>query len=458
MSNALRFMGIAALLLALPVSEVSAASNVLFIFDASGSMKKEVGGASRFDAAVNAFGQTVLGMPQSATVGLLMYGARRPKDCSDIEMVSPIGEKEPAALVLHIAGLVPKGETPIAEAILQGAKSFTPAEGDKNSIVLLTDGIEECGGDPCAAAEAVAQLGIDLKVNIVGFTLEPQQRAAIECMAAITGGKYYDAADGDALLQALGEAAQEAVVAQAEPPAPPPEPEKPAEKARKVVFSDDFDGDDVSSENWEIVAANTDAYIVEKGSLLTISAAAGGLANPELPNLFKLKQDLPEGDYAVTIKFKVDFSTGTEAVTVGLFDDPENFIAATFDANFRRYEADSIETHITKVSKGQSTGFSSRLMETSGTGYDDVAAYLADLNAIEQPITLKLVKVAREFHAEANLAGQKDESGNPIWMITEPVPTLRPPKALVLTTSQTGADGGESSFFIDSVTIDVPEE
>jgi hypothetical protein len=225
-----------------------------------------------------------------------------------------------------------------------------------------------------------------------------------------------------------------------------------------VIFSDEFDGDDVSSESWDVLAANTDAYIVEKGSLLTISAASGGLANPELPNVFKLKQELPEGDYTVTVKFKIDFATGAETVTIGAFDDPENFIAASFNANFQRFAGDSIDTQITKVSKGESTGFKASSMETSGSGYGDIAAYLADLTAIEQPITLKLIKEARAFHAEANLLGQKDENGDPVWMVTEPVTTLRAPKSIAITTSQMGEGYGESSFFIDSVTIDVPEE
>ena len=187
---------------------------------------------------------------------------------------------------------------------MQGARSFEKFQGDKNSIVLLTDGIEECNGDPCAAAQSVKDMGLDLKINIVGFTLDSRQRETIECMATATGGLYYDAADAGALLGALTEVTEAAVVAQTEapPPEPPPAPPPPVEKARKVVFSDEFDGSDLSPENWEVLNANTDGYIVEKGNLMTISAAAGGFANPDLANVFKLKQALPDGDYTVTVK------------------------------------------------------------------------------------------------------------------------------------------------------------
>jgi len=430
-----------------------AESNVLFIFDASGSMKKEIDGKPRIDVAIAAFTKTVVQMPQNVKAGLMMFGARRAKDCSDIELVSPIGAQEPGMLVFPMAGLKAKGETPIAEAILQGAKGFEQLKGGKNSIVLITDGIEECQGDPCAAAETVKNMGVDVKINIVGFAHNAEQRAAIECVATTTDGTYYDADEADKLLPVLTEATEEAVEVATEETPPVAE-----EKPRKVIFEDQFEGSDLIAENWEVINPNTDAYIVEKGNLMTISGATGGLAVPETANVFKLKQKLPEGDYTVTATFKIEFATGTESVTIGLFDDPQNFIAASVNAWFARYGEDWFETDLTKMSKGQATGFKAKSSLTSGTGFEDAASYVAAANAIEQPITLKLIKEGREYRAMANFTGQKDENGKPIWMTTEPVSSLRPPSTLVLTTSQTASEGGESTFFVDSVTIDVPAE
>jgi Ca-activated chloride channel homolog len=105
-----------ALCLATQIGVASAESNVLFVFDASGSMKKEIGGKPRIDVAKDAFAKTVQGIPQTARVGLMLFGARRAKDCSDIELVSPIGSKPPNELISSITGIEAKGETPIAEA------------------------------------------------------------------------------------------------------------------------------------------------------------------------------------------------------------------------------------------------------------------------------------------------------------------------------------------------------
>jgi von Willebrand factor type A domain len=127
-----------------------AETNVLFIFDSSGSMKKKVdNGEARMTVAKRAMAQTLKDMPADVRVGLLLYGHRKAKDCADIELTSPIGADDPAAIAQRIAGLKPKGETPIAAALEQAIRSFAALKGQSNRVVLVTDGIEECGGDLC---------------------------------------------------------------------------------------------------------------------------------------------------------------------------------------------------------------------------------------------------------------------------------------------------------------------
>jgi Ca-activated chloride channel family protein len=204
--------GLASLVLA---TAALAESNVLFVFDASGSMKtKLASGETRLASAKKAMAKALEEVPSEVRIGLMLYGHRRSKDCTDIELVAPIGADDSAAIAKRIAGLNAKGETPIAGALLQAVRNFNAFKGQSNRIVLITDGIEECHGDPCAAAQAVADAGLDLKVDIVGFTLNEQQRKAIQCIADKTGGHYYDAQDTKGLTAALTEV-KAAVVAPA---------------------------------------------------------------------------------------------------------------------------------------------------------------------------------------------------------------------------------------------------
>jgi Mg-chelatase subunit ChlD len=201
-----------------------AETNVLFIVDASGSMKKAVDGEPRMTAAKRVLAEALAAMPADARLGMLVYGHRKAKDCKDIELVAPIGAEDASILADRVQELTPKGETPIAAALQAAAKSFAVLKGQQNTIVLVTDGIEECQGDPCAAARAIREAGLDLKVDIVGFTLKQEQKKLIECVATETGGTYYDAKNAAALSAALT-AVSQAVAAPAAPPQPAPPPD-----------------------------------------------------------------------------------------------------------------------------------------------------------------------------------------------------------------------------------------
>jgi len=192
------------------------ARNVMLIVDASGSMKKAVDGEPRMTAAKRVLAETLATMPPEVRLGLLAYGHRKAKDCKDMELVSPIGAEDAGTIAGRIRALNPKGETPIAASLEMAAKSFLAFKGQENSIVLVTDGIEECKGDPCAAASAIKAAGLDLQVNVIGFTLKPEQRKLIECVATETGGTYYDAKNSAALSTALATVAKAA----AKPKAP----------------------------------------------------------------------------------------------------------------------------------------------------------------------------------------------------------------------------------------------
>src|SRR5262249_22482604 len=142
-----------------------------------------------------------------------------------------------SALADRVDQLKAKGETPIATALLQSLGVFASHKGETNAIVLITDGREECNGDPCAATQALVAAGVHVKVHVVGFTLSGEDRKAVECITQLSNGRYFDAKDGVALKAALAEVRQ--TVAQATPAAPPPPaaPAAPPKPARTNLLS-----------------------------------------------------------------------------------------------------------------------------------------------------------------------------------------------------------------------------
>lgn len=183
---------------------------LLVIFDASGSMQESLGTETKLMAAKRVLNNLLPALPQDSAVGLMVFG-HRSSECTDIQLVEPIQPLTPEAVARMqgtVNGLAARGWTPIAGSLRQSLPAFG---GKPGRIILVTDGEESCKGDVCAAALELKNSGIDLTVDIVGFDLNEAQKASLACITETTGGRYYDARDGESLGQAMGEAAQSAL-------------------------------------------------------------------------------------------------------------------------------------------------------------------------------------------------------------------------------------------------------
>jgi von Willebrand factor type A domain len=119
--------------------------------------------------------------------------------------MTPFGPNTAGRVLPGVQALRPNGMTPIAASLQEAAKDFSGKEGQNNIIVLLSDGEEDCNGDPCAAAKAVHDAGIKLQVNVIGFHVEPKERTQLKCVADAGGGKYYDAENAGGLKVAASD-------------------------------------------------------------------------------------------------------------------------------------------------------------------------------------------------------------------------------------------------------------
>jgi len=164
-------------------------------------------GRPKIEAAKGALRSVVDGLPAGAPVGLRVYGHRFPNTdkangCRDTELVSPVRPVDPPALKAAIDSYRATGFTPIGYSLQEGAKDLPP-EGDR-TIILVSDGEDTCAPpDPCQVARDLSAQGLHLKVETVGFQVDPAARAQLECIAQATGGSYRDAGDAAALADQL---------------------------------------------------------------------------------------------------------------------------------------------------------------------------------------------------------------------------------------------------------------
>lgn len=208
-------------------------SNLVLILDGSGSMWGRIkGNEPKVAAAKKVTRELLAGVPPSVRVGFVSYGHRRRGDCTDIETLAPLGTA-PAEIADRVQGIMPRGKTPITEALRHGA-GLLGGDDRPSTLVLVSDGIETCKGDPCALAAELRKKGVNVVIHTVGFGVGRRAAEQLQCIAKAGGGNYYDARDAAGLRSSLF-AVRKAVIEKKLPPEPKVAAVAPPKTKSKVI-------------------------------------------------------------------------------------------------------------------------------------------------------------------------------------------------------------------------------
>ena len=204
MPNPLRLLLLvitASLALPLHAADEDASSDLVLILDASNSMWGQIDSVNKIVIARDAVGGLIDELPDASRVGLLAYGHRREGDCEDIEVLSAVQPVEKEALKSTINAINPKGRTPITSSINSALEVANDSE--NAAIVLISDGLETCGLDPCEAVRTAKAAGRPFVLHVVGFDVAGEDTAQLECAAQAGGGLYLNAENAEELSAAL---------------------------------------------------------------------------------------------------------------------------------------------------------------------------------------------------------------------------------------------------------------
>lgn len=179
--------------------------NALLILDSSGSMAAGDGtGQTRMEAAK----ESILRYSEVSSVvydtGFAVFGntgdatkAGRAQSCADAaEVLLPLGEVNQDNFQDVVGQFQPTGWTPIEGALREAGETFSGHEGETNRVILVSDGIETCGGDPVSAAEELRRSGVAVTIDVVGFGVSDDDTEQLRDIAAAGGGEYVDASTG----------------------------------------------------------------------------------------------------------------------------------------------------------------------------------------------------------------------------------------------------------------------
>lgn len=178
-------------------------STYLIVLDTSGSMTEVVDGEVKIDVAKDVIIDLLDNLPDEAVIGIRTFAG-----CGRSELIAPVGPIQRQMLRAAILAIEAKGTTPLAYALEQTQADLTSIA-DPQLVLLISDGMETCDGDPVQAARDLMALGYDLRIHVVGFDISRNVLARDQLIeiAQATGGVYYDADNSEELREALSMAA-----------------------------------------------------------------------------------------------------------------------------------------------------------------------------------------------------------------------------------------------------------
>ena len=182
---------------ALGNAQIKQKTRILFMLDASQSMLGQWDGQQKMRIASRLLSNVMdsLKSVKNLEVGLRVYGhqfsvSNGNRSCEDTKLEVPFGKNGYDKIKDKLSNLYPKGTTPIAYSLEQTKNDFPPCSNCRNIIILITDGIEECDGDPCAVARALQKNGVALKPFVIGMGLDLEIIDAFKCI-----GTFYETKD-----------------------------------------------------------------------------------------------------------------------------------------------------------------------------------------------------------------------------------------------------------------------
>ncbi len=182
------------------------------ILDCSGSMNDKMpDGGTKMEAAKKVVADFIKNLPDGKRLTFIVYGHKvygndKRRGCQAVEVALPLRPLTPdlkEQLGRLIDQLQAKGWTPLAASLHLAGEELKKAQG-LCQVIVVTDGMETCGGDPAQeAADLNKQLQLPGGVDIIGFNVTPDEKEAVKKIVDDGRGQYYDSTTVQDLIKNL---------------------------------------------------------------------------------------------------------------------------------------------------------------------------------------------------------------------------------------------------------------
>lgn len=182
----------------------SCTEDAMLVLDASGSMVQgqDARGISLLEGARSATREVVPAATAFRRMGLMTLGPGPGDQCSNVELRVPVQDQAAQPIIDAVDGLPADGGTPLSKAV-EAAANALDYRSKSAVLVVVSDGDETCGRDPCELATRLKASAKDLTIHVIGFGATNGKTAGASCLADATHGRQVVARDTAELTTAL---------------------------------------------------------------------------------------------------------------------------------------------------------------------------------------------------------------------------------------------------------------
>lgn len=185
------------------IAQASTDKETLIILDQSASMLDSYRDSSKIQYAIKAIKSILNSMPDSENIGLrtvgvhpvLMFSLIRQNPnalCEATILLNEIQSNNRHNINNSLMGIMPSGASPLQYTLETAINQDFYINTKVKHIILVTDGYENCDGDPCGYIRRIMMSRDDIKIDVVGIGLNSQDKTALSCLTNETRGHVFD--------------------------------------------------------------------------------------------------------------------------------------------------------------------------------------------------------------------------------------------------------------------------
>lgn len=175
----------------------------LIILDQSASMLEFYNGVPKIEYAKRAVKAILESLPDDEKVGFRTIGvhpivmfqliAQNPNALCEATMLhNEILENNKKNINASLSGIMPSGASPLQYTLQLAIDNDFYLSTKEKHIILVTDGYENCDGDPCRYIRRAMMQRDDLKIDIVAIGVKDDEKSLLGCLTDAANGKFLE--------------------------------------------------------------------------------------------------------------------------------------------------------------------------------------------------------------------------------------------------------------------------